>query len=99
MAEYSCNSEFVLVGGDEKRECQADGVWNGAEPSCVRPCPILEDPVNGMVMQNGFLPGSLASYSCDEGFEVKGGDFMRQCQTSGQWSGEAAVCTGKPQEY
>ena len=31
---YTCNSNFTLVG-DERRVCQANGLWTGVDPTCV----------------------------------------------------------------
>ena len=37
-AVYRCNEGFVLVGGDEVRECMStgdvEGEWSGTAPSC-----------------------------------------------------------------
>ena len=93
-AKYSCDPGFELVG-EEKRECQANGEWNGTVPFCLLPCPDLEPPQNGTVTLNGNLPGSLAIYDCDEGFQPKTDSLVRQCLISGRWSGEAVICESK----
>lgn len=88
-AEYSCNEGFMLVGVNQ-RECQANGEWNRDEPVCVLPCPDLEDPQNGLVSQNGSVPGSMATYRCDEGFRPK--VTTRECLFNGMWSGQEVTC-------
>ena len=44
--------------------------------------------------------GTIATYQCDSGYELTGGDTVRTCtgdgsSTMGQWNGAAPVCTGK----
>ena len=34
VATYTCNSEFV-INGESERNCQADGTWSGAAPTCL----------------------------------------------------------------
>ena len=35
VAKYSCDAGYTLNGTSE-RTCQADGRWNGTEPTCER---------------------------------------------------------------
>ena len=44
--------------------------------------------------------GTTATYQCDSGYELTGGDTVRTCTGNGsspvgQWNGTAPVCTGK----
>ena len=61
-------------------------------------CPSLEAPENGGVV---FTPlpmpfhhvGSMAIYSCDNGYEADGGSTVRRvCGADGAWNGMAPTC-------
>ena len=43
VAEYECDSDYLLLGDDE-RTCQADGTWSGEPPVCVKEDPCDDDP-------------------------------------------------------
>ena len=60
-------------------------------PISVALCPILTDPANGMVTWTGLTPGSTATYTCDEGFELNGVQ-NRTCQSDGAWSDVPPTC-------
>ena len=64
------------------------------ESAAVR-CPILSNPSNGRVTQQGSRPGARATYVCNTGYELVG-LFSRICQNNGQWSGDAPTCESKP---
>ena len=55
------------------------------------------DPVNGMVMMTGNSMGDIATYTCDQGYELVGAELLT-CQSIGaQWSDSPPECkiTGK----
>ena len=54
-------------------------------------CSVLQDPINGSVEYSGVNAGSVAQYSCDEGFMLEG-VTIRVCQADGLWSGDAPTC-------
>ena len=54
-------------------------------------CDRLRDPANGEVTLSGVTVGSIATYTCDYGYELVGLEF-RACQNDGEWSGEAPSC-------
>ena len=54
-------------------------------------CDDLTAPANGEVDQPGNSVGTMASYSCKDGFELIG-DKTRTCQENGEWSGMAPTC-------
>jgi hypothetical protein len=67
------------------------------EPECAV-CPSLLDPLNGGVMWTNLSVGSIATYTCNSGFELVGNE-MRTCQSDGVWSGEEPVCTGAALQF
>ena len=49
-------------------------------------------PANGNVGAASTTFGSLAVYSCNDGYELVGSN-MRECQANGTWSGVTPSCT------
>ena len=122
VATYTCMEGFKLANGDQRRECDEDGLWTGEPPICVRigewkllftqkvqnfilytcimhtysviVCPPLRDPTFGRVRLSGNTPGSTATYTCVDRYELDG-EPTRTCQSNGQWSGDAPTCTRK----
>ncbi|HJL00732.1 MAG TPA: EGF domain-containing protein [Polyangiaceae bacterium LLY-WYZ-15_(1-7)] len=91
-ASYGCNTGYEIVGTDT-RTCEASGSWSGSAPSCTPvDCGSLPSPTNGSVSFSSTTFGSIASYSCDSGFMMTGGDVARTCQAEGTWSGNAPMC-------
>jgi hypothetical protein len=74
-------------------------IEDDAEPECADvTCPSLPHPANGVVLLTNLTEGSLATYSCNEGFGLAG-DRGRICQSDGMWSGEAATCVASVLQY
>lgn len=46
---------------------------------------------NGTVDYNGTAYGSVASYTCDDGFYNTGSDLL-ECNNDGLWIGDLPVC-------
>ena len=68
-------------------------------------CPLLSDPGNGVITYSEDSSPSLgfmetATYSCNTGFGLSGGDTVRTCVgaagSSGEWTRTAPTCQGKP---
>jgi len=62
-------------------------------------CPNLLNPENGQVIQlvDGNVPGTVANYSCDEGYTLQG-NMSRECVLNGQnefWTGLPPTCERK----
>ena len=56
-------------------------------------CESLNNPTNGEVVINAStrVVGSVATYTCDDGFLLSGSD-ERECQDNGMWSGPEPLC-------
>ena len=59
-------------------------------------CQELADPDDGQVMiQNGNLfPGSLAIYTCDDGY-ISTDELVQECTCTG-WNATEPTCMGEP---
>ena len=62
--------------------------------------PTVKDAVVTYSTMSQYDYGTTATYQCDSGYELTGGDTLRTCTGDGsspvgQWSGAAPVCTGK----
>ena len=62
--------------------------------TAVVDCDTLPDPENGTVSNPFTTFGSVATYSCVEGFSLDG-PAERTCTSMEQWSGEAPLCTSE----
>lgn len=54
-------------------------------------CSAPEKPCDGSVSAPATTRGSVATYSCDDGFTL-GSPTTRSCQDSGMWSGSVPCC-------
>jgi hypothetical protein len=64
-----------------------------AQVVIVDGCGPLPPPENGNVDASITTVGSVATYSCNNGFLISG-DSQRNCQMDGFWSGSAPTCLG-----
>lgn len=55
-------------------------------------CPYLDPPANGKVELSGMIVDSIATFTCDPGFELIGKTLTRVCQSDGRWSGISPQC-------
>ena len=63
-------------------------------PNLVADCGALNDPLNGVVEVNRTTFGSVAEYTCNEGFTFVDDVTNRTCGADGRWTVEP-VCTSK----
>ena len=71
---------------------QALGVTAAAPSSECGEEEITASISNGMLCYTGLTPGSTATYSCDEGYELNGGNRSLVCQDDGTWDGPSLTC-------
>lgn len=62
--------------------------------SAVVACPLLMDPPGGHVDVPSLTQGSIATYSCNEGY-IFVGESSRVCDETLMWTGNEPVCQSK----
>ena len=65
-------------------------------PFCLsaNDCGKLRIPQNGSLLGNKTTFPNFVTFSCDEGFILKGSK-VRHCQANKAWTGEVTYCDGK----
>ena len=61
-------------------------------------CGALPNPNNGEVTYSDTTYQSVATYSCDAGFELVG-DRTRTCSAEETWTGSQPECSGRAQSF
>ncbi|XP_053397800.1 neurogenic locus notch homolog protein 1-like isoform X1 [Mercenaria mercenaria] len=91
-ATYSCDAGFEL-NGVLQRNCQPDGTWSTAAPTCDRlDCGTLKAPTDGSVdLTAGTLFEATAVFTCDAGYTLTG-DTERYCTNTGVWDNSSPTC-------
>lgn len=91
QVKYVCYEDYVLVGND-LRQCQQDGKWDGKQPYCAyKWCPVLQQIPNGFLNVSSYSENSVASYQCSSGYKLIGND-TRQCLLGGKWTNQEPFC-------
>ena len=78
---------------------QCKQLSNTLYSTAVGPCSELDFPMNGNVTYSDVsrAVNTVATYSCNDGFNLAGGNSSRTCTAQGSttsWSGSAATCEG-----
>uniref|UniRef100_A0A6A7FRK1 CUB and sushi domain-containing protein 1-like n=2 Tax=Hirondellea gigas TaxID=1518452 RepID=A0A6A7FRK1_9CRUS len=90
---YECAPNW-RVEGKYRRFCQENGTWSGPTPKCIQIlCSKLPTGnVAGLEVKEGTRTvGSNATYSCKEGYTLRG-DPTRPCLQHGVWGGKVPSC-------
>ncbi|XP_033114888.1 CUB and sushi domain-containing protein 2-like isoform X2 [Anneissia japonica] len=89
---FSCNEGYKL-SGSRRRVCNGAGRWSGKEASCslLVTCPEIFAPENGNIEGDKFFLNQVVTFTCDEGFILKGSQ-RRRCNATGQWTGIETYC-------
>lgn len=59
----------------------------------AKDCGSIKIPLNGMKHGNRTTYPNKVSFTCDDGFNLKGSN-VRECRSDGVWSGEETFCEG-----
>ncbi|XP_065189183.1 sushi, von Willebrand factor type A, EGF and pentraxin domain-containing protein 1-like isoform X2 [Sycon ciliatum] len=76
--------------GSDNITCTADGTWSTLTCS-ASDCGAIQKPVNGMFFTNGTTYGSMASFTCNIGYNLAGSSSIT-CPESGVWSATFPSC-------
>ncbi|KAI8496736.1 Sushi, von Willebrand factor type A, EGF and pentraxin [Branchiostoma belcheri] len=105
---YNLMAEYFVDDGNQKRlflrsiskqhagnyTCQAgspDHQGAAVEVRVLNSCSRLLPPQNGTVTSWSHTVGSQVTYSCHEQYRLVG-NSTRQCQATGEWTGEQPTC-------
>ncbi|XP_064629688.1 sushi, von Willebrand factor type A, EGF and pentraxin domain-containing protein 1-like isoform X2 [Lineus longissimus] len=95
IAIYKCDDGYKLTGGSEKRNCLANGTWSGGAPSCYPfscNAPLAPGHVKVVSFPKSYVFNSTVEYDCQHGYEHKGGNLTRVCESNSKWSGDPPDC-------
>lgn len=67
-------------------------------PAVVVDCGSLTSPLQGYVLIAESTFGSIANYSCFEGYELDG-NMTRTCLECGNWTGNDPMCNCKANRH
>uniref|UniRef100_A0AAV2KP80 Sushi, von Willebrand factor type A, EGF and pentraxin domain-containing protein 1 n=1 Tax=Knipowitschia caucasica TaxID=637954 RepID=A0AAV2KP80_KNICA len=91
LIEYGCLKGYDLTSST-RLVCQENGSWNGTAPLCVpAECQSPFSPEHGWVNVTDTSVGSMATYYCVKGYELKG-DSVRHCVSGALWTSDAPEC-------
>ncbi|XP_014669248.1 PREDICTED: sushi, von Willebrand factor type A, EGF and pentraxin domain-containing protein 1-like isoform X2 [Priapulus caudatus] len=91
VANFSCEPGY-RISGVSMLTCQKDESWDNVTPECVAiECAMLYPPNHGYLHIENNVVGSLANYSCERGYLLKG-EAQLQCDSVGMWSSDLPVC-------
>ncbi|XP_064387176.1 uncharacterized protein LOC135335578 [Halichondria panicea] len=93
-ATYTCDTGYG-VNGATTDTCGADGSWSAVPPTCDVVCPELsiDNGVISYIPTSPLFENTVATHTCDTGYEVITGDTTRTCGSTGVWGGTAPLCT------
>ena len=60
----------------------------------AKDCGTLKTPSNGSLVGNLTTYPQKVQFMCDEGFNLRGSN-IRECLSTGNWSGNESFCEGK----
>ena len=87
-ARIQSNGNALFCTCDDKRGCNCFFLWIAIE------CPAPTAPANTHVQYESMTQGSIASFSCNAGYQFREGGTLRtiECLDSANWSNQIAGC-------
>ncbi|XP_052275320.1 sushi, von Willebrand factor type A, EGF and pentraxin domain-containing protein 1-like [Dreissena polymorpha] len=91
IAVLTCNAGFNLTG-ERYSVCNGSGVWNTTGQTCNHiDCGPLPQLLNGSVSADSSIFGSVALFTCDEGFTLFGSN-LSVCSNNSNWNYTGQTC-------
>ena len=76
-------------------DCRESDLFEGGDDTNPFSCHVGENALlidGGALSCTGLTPGSTATVSCEDGYELSGGSGQLVCQDNGTWSGPTPTC-------
>ncbi|KAK3532300.1 hypothetical protein QTP86_016064, partial [Hemibagrus guttatus] len=92
---FTCDPGYYRLG-PAHIQCMANGVWSwrNERPHCqIISCGDLPTPANGQKIGTQTTFGATAIFMCEAGYMLVG-STVRECLSSGLWSGTETRCLG-----
>ena len=95
IVTFRCDEGYKLHGSN-RRACQQDETWSGADAYCrliICETPPVVDNARPFDAVNQYLYNYAATYVCNKGYEISSGNRTLTCSKSGEWSGKVPTCS------
>ncbi len=98
--EYQCDFGYsdsaFTESNNNKVTCLDNGKWSQASLKCNRiKCEKPEEIENGIIKANDYFHSSVIEYKCVPGYYLRRGDYLRECDLNGNWTGTKPSCERK----
>ncbi|XP_065195333.1 uncharacterized protein LOC135826660 [Sycon ciliatum] len=91
IATYQCSVGYYLKGNSSS-SCLISGQWSSPLPVCtIRKCSNPGTPANGGRTLKSLTFGSIAEYTCNVGYMIRG-QRTSTCNYQGHWSSPPPTC-------
>ncbi|CAH1263276.1 CSMD3 [Branchiostoma lanceolatum] len=92
---YHCSSGYTLIGPTMRRCISL--AWTDQDPHCWKVCDPPETITHGDYADHKqtYRDGETVQYSCSPNYRLEG-DSMRECLSTGSWSGMLPRCVWDP---
>ena len=96
IISFECKRGLKSGNGSHVIQCTSSGVWNDTSVVCSRSsCGPPDMNSNTNITGNSYLYKDNVTYSCDEGYFSNGGNVIRTCEHTTNWTGSALTCERK----
>ena len=94
MLSIECIDGYTSLSGKSLTStCTSEGIWSVTFLECFKTqCPPLDPLINGNIAGSGFSFNDMVTFSCNDGFSLKGPTSIK-CLSTSRWStAELPLC-------